>query len=101
MGPPFYQLRKRLGGSYRPPEPAHQIRIERAASRLRRGIERVDAQVLGTADHAAVAQVLDHAPVAAEADRGVAGHATDRLLALFGGAAQQQIGDAFLGEDMA
>ena len=36
----------------------------------------------------------------AEADRRVAGHAADRLLALLVAAAQQQVGDAFLGEDV-
>ena len=54
----------------------------------------------GAADHAAVAQVLHRAPVARQADGGVAGHAADRLLALGVAAAQQQVGDAFLGQDV-
>ena len=57
-----------------------------------------DAQVLGAADHAAIAEILDHPPVAAESHRGIAGHAADRLLALGIIPAQQQIGDAFLGQ---
>jgi hypothetical protein len=36
----------------------------------------------------------------AQAHGGVAGHAADRLLALLVGAAQQQVGDAFLGQDV-
>ena len=96
-----HQLRKRSGGWYSPPEASTRSRIERAASRLRVAIARVDAEVLGAPDDAAVAQVLDHAPVARQADRGVAGDAADRLLALLVAAAQQQVGDAFLGQDVA
>ena len=65
-----HQLRKRLRRLVQAARGAHQVAcIERAASRLRVAIALVDAEVLGAADHAAVAQVLDRAPVARQAHR--------------------------------
>ena len=55
---------------------------------------RIDAQVFGTTDDAAIAQVFHRAPVARHADRRIAGDAAYRLLPFFRRAAQQQMGDA-------
>jgi hypothetical protein len=89
-----------LGRLYRPPEARTRSFMFLARQQVARGEALVDAEVLGALDDAAVAQVFDHARVASQADRGVAGHAADRLLAFFVGAAQQQVGDAFLGQDV-
>src|ERR1700677_324376 len=63
-------------------------------------IERVDAQILRPADDLPLAQLLDHLAIAPTAHFGEARDAADRLLALLGRAAEQQIGDAFLADDM-
>ena len=62
-------------------------------------VERLDAEILRAADDAAGAQFLDLRAVAAATDPSVARNAPDRLLALVGVPAEQQVGDALLGDD--
>ncbi len=93
-------MRNLLGGWYSPPDTSIRSLIERAASRLRVGVERVDAEILGRLDHFAFTQPRDHLRVAPAADLGEAGDAANGLLALVPVAAEQQVGDAFLGDDV-
>src|SRR5580658_6409014 len=64
------------------------------------GIEGVYAQIFGPTDDFALAQLLDHLAVAPTSHFGEAGDAADRLLSLLGRAAEKQIGDAFLANNM-
>src|SRR5271167_1327260 len=63
-------------------------------------IQPVDAQILRPADNLPLAQLLDHLAVAPTAHIGEARDAADGLLALLGRAAEKQIGDALLADDM-
>src|SRR5580658_6506821 len=71
-------------------------RGEQAAMR----IQPVDTQILRPADNLPLAQLLDHLAVAPTAHIGEARDAADGLLALLGRAAEKQIGDALLADDM-
>jgi len=94
---PVAEARRRL---IQPARPAHQILDRARRQHAAVGVERVDAEIFRPADHAALAQALDHVSIPTAADIGVAGHAADRLLALNGVAAQQQVRDAFLRDDV-
>src|SRR5580658_9804309 len=63
-------------------------------------IQPVDAYILRPADNLPLAQLLDHLAVAPTAHIGEARDAADGLLALLGRAAEKQVGDAFLADDM-
>src|SRR5580693_8579880 len=63
-------------------------------------IQRVDTKVLRAADDLPLAQLLDHLAVAPAAYLGEACDAAYGLLALLCRAAQEQVGDAFLADDV-
>src|ERR1700678_713748 len=63
-------------------------------------IQPVDAQILRPADDLPLAQLLDHLAVAPTAHIGEARDPADGLLALLGRAAEKQIGNALLADDM-
>ena len=64
------------------------------------GIERIDAKVFRTADHAPFAQPLNHVLVAATTDLGVASDAADRLFALVSVTTLQKVCDALFCDDV-
>src|SRR3984957_20307769 len=63
-------------------------------------IERINPKIPRTADNLPFPQLLDHFSVAAPAHVGEARDAADRLFALLGRAAEKQICDAFLADDV-
>src|ERR1700677_1711917 len=63
-------------------------------------IQPVDAQILRPADNLPLAQLLDHLAVAPTAHFGEARDAAEGLLAARGRAAEKQMGDAFLADNM-
>src|SRR5271156_1140724 len=63
-------------------------------------IERINPKILRTADNLPFPQLLDHFSVAAPAHVGEARDAADRLFALLDRAAEKQIRDAFLADDV-
>jgi len=93
-------IAKPLGRIVQAPRGANEVLDRSCREQIARRHALVDTQVFGTAYHASIAQVLDHALVAREPDRRVAGDPADGLFALFVAAAEQQVGDAFLGQYM-
>src|SRR5580693_1572606 len=63
-------------------------------------IQRINPKIFRTADNLPLPQLLDHFSVATSAHLGEARDAADRLLALLGRAAEKQIRDAFLADDV-
>ena len=74
--------------------------MERAASRLRSASSGSMPRSSGRRITPRSRSRCDHFRVARAADLGVAGHAADRLFALVLVAAEQEIGDAFLRDDV-
>src|SRR5262249_42011327 len=79
---------------------AYEILDRARGQKIASGHSLVDTEILGATNDAALAQSFDGTTIARKAHLGVTGDAADRLLALGGIAAHEQIGDAFLGEDV-
>src|SRR5271154_7433576 len=84
-----------------PAGPGHEVLDRTGCKQLARRIQHVDTEVFRSSDHAALVQRLHGLAITAAPDIGVAGDAANGLLALGAAAAQQQVGDALLGDDVA